>query len=237
FGLYGRTSWQDASNVLYADFGVKNIGQYAVQGPILVGVTNISDPTVRLRDTTRKTPDGIPYFDMSSLVTGGKLRPGDSSGLQTISFFDPSRVQFTYDLVFFAGVNQAPRITTVPDLEALSGHTYVYDVQATDPDGDAPTFSLQAAPSGMSVVSGTGRITWSPTSADLGTQAVIVQVDDGRGGSTQQRYVLSVIEPPPNRPPLFTSTPVVDSQVNTAYVYQAQASDADDDPLTFSLTS
>ena len=36
------------------------------------------------------TPDGIPYFDMSSLVPGGSLQPGDSSGLQTISFFRPA---------------------------------------------------------------------------------------------------------------------------------------------------
>src|SRR5262249_38302162 len=100
-GLYGRTSWDDADRVLYADFGVKNLGQYAVDGAVLVGVTNISDPTVRLRGTTRKTPEGIPYFDISPLVSGGSLRPGDSSGLQTISFFVPNRERFTYDLVFF----------------------------------------------------------------------------------------------------------------------------------------
>jgi hypothetical protein len=215
-GLYGRTSWDDGGNVLFADFGVQNVGRYAVDGPILVGVTNISDPTVRLRGATGKTPEGTPYFDMSSLVAGGSLRPGDSSGLQTVSFFAPNRAHFTYDLVFFAGVNQVPRITTVPDVEALGGHTYVYDVGATDPDGDALTFSLVAAPAGMAAAADTGRITWSPTAADLGTQTVIVQADDGRGGSTQQRYVLSVIEAPPNRAPLFTSTPVVDAQVSTA---------------------
>ena len=76
----------------------------------------------------------------------------------------PGRRQFTYDLVFFAGLNQAPRITTVPDVEALSGHSYVYDVDATDPEGDALTFSLGAAPAGMSVVADTGQMTWSPTS-------------------------------------------------------------------------
>src|SRR5262249_23171163 len=138
-GVYGRTSWQEASSVLFADFGVKNLGQYAVGGPVLVGGAHISDPLVRLRGAAGARPDGIPYFDMSSLVSGGSLRPGDSSGLQTISFLDPGRAQFTYDLVFFAGVNQAPRITTVPDVEAISGQPYVYDVDAADPDGDALT--------------------------------------------------------------------------------------------------
>jgi RHS repeat-associated protein len=236
-GLYGRTSWQDADNVLFADLGVKNLGQYAVGGPVLVGVTNISDPTVRLRGATGTTPDGIPYFDISSLVTGRILRPGDSSGLQTISFLVPDRARFTYDLVFFAGLNQAPRFTTVPDVEAISGHPYAYDVSAADPDGDALTFSLVSAPAGMTVAADTGRITWGPTGADMGTQTVIVQVDDGRGGSTQQRYALSVIAPPPNRPPVFTSVPAVDGSVSTAYSYQARAADPDDDPLTFSVVS
>ena len=49
FGVYGRTSWHDADNILYADFGIQNIGRYTVDGPVLVGVTNISDPSVPLR--------------------------------------------------------------------------------------------------------------------------------------------------------------------------------------------
>ena len=237
FGLYGQTSWQDTRNVLYVDFGIQNIGQYTVDGPVLVGVTNISDPTVRLREATGTTPEGIPYFDISSLVTGGSLRPGDASGSQTISFFVPDRAQFTYDLVFFAGVNQPPRITTVPDVEALSGQPYIYDVDATDPDDDTLTFVLVTAPEGMVVDAATGRITWNPTTADQGTQTVTVQVDDGRGGSAQQQYVLSVIEPPPNRPPVFTSVPFVSASINTPYTYQAAAADPDDDTVTFSVSS
>ncbi|MHB8861524.1 MAG: putative Ig domain-containing protein [Pirellulaceae bacterium] len=236
-GLYGRTSWQDASSVLYADFGVENIGQYTVNGPVLVGVTNISDPSVRMREAEGLTPEGIPYFDMSSLVTGGSLPPGHSSGLQTISFFAPQRTQFTYDLLFLAAVNQTPRITTVPDVEALTGHTYVYDVDATDTNGNALTFVLAAGPAGMEVNADTGRITWSPTTVDIGSHTVVVQVSDGRGGLAEQHYVLSAIGPPPNRPPLFTSVPVVDANVNVTYSYQGSAADPDDDALGFSIIS
>src|SRR4029079_3828933 len=50
-------------------------------------------------------------------------------------------------------------------------------------------------------------------------------------------YAVSTIAAPPNRPPVFTSTPIVDAQVNTAYRYQAQATDADGDALTFALVS
>jgi RHS repeat-associated protein len=235
FELYGRTSWQDADNVLHVDFGISNVGGYALDGPVLVGIANISDPTVRLLDATQTTPSGIPYFDITSLVNDGHLQQGDSSDLGPVRFFVPNRGRFTYNLVVFAAVNDAPTITTEPELEALVGHQYRYDVDATDPNGDSLVFSLAAGPTGMAVAADTGQITWTPTSGDRGMQTVIVQVDDGRGGTTRQTYALSAIEPPPNRPPVFTSVPLVAAQVNTAYRYQARARDADGDALSFSL--
>ncbi|MCU0961709.1 MAG: PKD domain-containing protein, partial [Pirellulaceae bacterium] len=234
-GVYGRTSWHEASTSLHVDLRVENTGRYAVDGPVLVGVANISDPSVRLRETDGTTPDGIPYLDMSSRVSGGSLQPGDISDLQTISFFVPGRTQFTYDLVFFAGVNQPPRITTVPPVEALNGQAYVYDAEATDPDGGVLQFSLLSSPDTMTVDANTGRIVWSPTSDDRGTHTVIVHVDDGRGGTAQQQYVLSVIETPPNRPPFFATVPVVDAVVGTPYEYDADAIDPDDDALIYQL--
>src|SRR5262249_12492940 len=79
----------------------------------------------------------------------------------------------------------------------------------------------------------------------LGNHAVTLRVDDGRGGTAEQSYTLGVIAAPPNRPPVFTSTPVVDANVDTPYTYQATATDPDgtkpSDPngetLTFSVLS
>ena len=76
----------------------------------------------------------------------------------------------------------------------------------------------------------TGRITWSPAVGDVGTQAVVLRVEDGRGGSTEQRYVVTTTTPPPNRP-VFTSVPVVEAFVNTPYLYDATATDPDVDSL------
>ena len=46
---------------------------------------------------------------------------------------------------------------------------------------------------------------------------------------------LSVIDAPPNRPPYFTSVPVVDAQVNAPYTYDADAVDPDSDALEYTL--
>ena len=87
----------------------------------------------------------------------------------------------------------------------------------------------------MTIDPTTGRIAWSPAADDIGTHGVTVRVEDGRGGWAEQRYVVSVINAPPNRPPYFTSVPVVEAYVNTPYRYDSDAIDPDDDPLTYTI--
>ncbi|MEG5030570.1 DUF4114 domain-containing protein [Microcoleus sp. AT8-B1] len=62
---YKQTSFNSSSKILYADLAVKNAGQYPVRGTLLVGINNISDPTVRLLDADGMTPEGIPYRDLN----------------------------------------------------------------------------------------------------------------------------------------------------------------------------
>jgi len=235
-GEYGRTSYNEETDELVIDVAIRNSGQYLVQAPLLVGITNITDPTVRVRGFDGVTPDGIPYYDYS-LAASGTLLPKESSSSQSVGFYVPNGTQFSYDLVFLAQLNQSPQFTSVPVVEALLGVPYRYDVDAADPDGDALTFSLLSAPDGMAVDAKMGMITWDPTIADQGTHTVIIRVDDGKGGSTQQSYITSVIEPPPNRPPLFTSLPVVGAAAATPYLYSAASFDPDGDALRFAFAT
>ena len=234
---YARTSFNEDTKLLYVDIGVRNAGQYEVNVPLYVAVQNISDPSVRVRDAVGTTPDGVPFLDFTSLVSNGRLSPTDLTGTASLAFYNPERIQFTYDLAFLGVLNRAPAITSVPDVEALTDHAYVYEVESGDADGDPPKFSLVNAPTDMVIDTDTGRITWSPGNSDVGTHVVAVRVEDGRGRAAEQRFVLSTIEPPPNRPPVFTSMPIVSASVNTSYTYQATAADPDDDALTFSVRS
>jgi hypothetical protein len=234
---YGRTAFDDDTHVLHADLLAQNTGHYLVDAPLLVGIIHISDPTIRVQNADGVTPDGIPYYDFSAVVPGGTLLPGQQTGSRSLAFFNPGRVPFTYDLVFLGQLNQNPAFTSQPVLQGNAGRPYVYQAQATDPDKDRNqlTFSLLAGPSGMTVDKTTGNVTWSPATADIGTHNVALRVDGGRGGSAEQDYVLTVPKDMPNQPPVFTSLPVVDGNVNTAYSYQATATDPDGDPLTFSV--
>ncbi|MCV3217086.1 Ig-like domain-containing protein, partial [Plectonema radiosum NIES-515] len=233
---YQRSSFNADTKTLYADIAVRNIGSYSVDVPVLVAVKNISDPSVILRNPDGVTPDGIPYYDFTSLVASGKLNPQGESGSRSLAFYNPNGVQFTYDVVVLAQLNVKPVIESKPVVEVIGGQEYRYDVNATDPNGDSVTYKLLTSPEGMTIEENTGLITWNTLSSNKGNQSIVVEVSDGRGGVTLQNYILSVIDTPPNRPPIFTTTPIVDAYINKLYKYDADAVDPDGDyPLSYSL--
>ena len=232
---YKQTSFNDKTNILYTDISVRNGGQDPVRGSLLVGIDNISDPSVRLVGTDGTTPEGIPYYNFTDLVSGGILKSGELTDTGTLKFYNPSGVQFTYDLVFLSELNSAPEFVGEPNKEALVGKPYAYQAIAIDPDGDAVTYSLLAAPQGMEIDSASGKITWNPVNEDIGNHSVTVQVEDGKGGVDKLEYTLNAISPPPNRPPIFTSTPVVDAWLNQLYTYDSNAVDPDRDNVSYSL--
>jgi hypothetical protein len=233
---YRRTAFNADTELLYADVAVKNSGTYSVDAPLLVAVRNISNPTVSVRNFDGYTPQGLPYYNFSTLAADGKLDPSELTSLRSLVFYNPNGVQFTYDLVVLAQVNQKPVIQTLPVREVLGGKPYRYDVDATDVNGDPLTYQLVVKPEGMTIDASTGVISWTTQTTDLGNHTVLVQVTDGRGGITEQRFTLSVTETLPNRPPIFTSTPSVDAYISQRYTYDANAIDPDqDNPLTFGL--
>ncbi len=129
--------------------------------------------------------------------------------------------------------NTAPVIQSQPFTSAKVDAVYQYSVSATDADNDPLAFSLDEAPAGMSIEPAGGVISWTPTSAQLGAQSVVVRVSDGQGGSATQSFSIQVAED--NAAPSITSTPLVQAEVGTAYSYDVEAIDPEMDALTFSL--
>lgn len=210
-GRYGITSFDAASQILFTDLAITNGGTDAIETPFIVGITNLTDPTVQVRQPDGVTESGIPCFDFSSLVDAGGLPPNDTSGSRTIRFANPNQRQFSYELVLFGEGNTTPHITSVPNIDAIAQEAYQYEVEATDLDADVLTYSLLAGPPAMGINSETGEIDWLPSTSDVGTHTVLVQVDDARGGRDQQQFTLETTITPPNRPPKFTSAPVTEA--------------------------
>ena len=141
--------------------------------------------------------------------------------------------------------NQSPIITSTPSTLAEVGELYTYEVEATDPDGDTLTYSLDVKPSGMTIDSATGLISWTPTAE--GDYDVVVKVSDGALEITQSfTIVVSEEEGPGYTPPVtpavnlaptITSSPITTAIVGVAYIYDVEATDPDGDTLTYSLTT
>ncbi|MEH2110944.1 Ig-like domain-containing protein, partial [Nostoc sp.] len=232
---YHRTSFNADTHLLYADIGIHNIGSYSVDAPMIVAVNHISDPTVVVRNPDGFTPEGIPYYNFSNLVPGGKLDPNESTTQRSLVFYNPQGMQFSYDLVVLAQLNQAPVIQSQPNKEIIGGQFYSYDVNASDPNGDSLTYKLLASPDGMTIDPTTGLINWNTTTSNIGNQIISLEVSDGRGGTVTQDYALSVIATPPNRPPVFVTNPVVQAYINKQYNYDSNAVDPDNDTVSYSV--
>jgi len=81
--------------------------------------------------------------------------------------------------------NIPPVIESDPVTTAKEGVVYAYDIEATDPNGDTLTYSLTVSPTGMTINSTTGAISWTPTEDQIGENEVLVEVSDGSKSATQ----------------------------------------------------
>ena len=123
----------------------------------------------------------------------------------------------------------------MPITTGTEGQLYTYDVEAIDADaGDTLTFSLDAAPAGMTIDPASGLIQWTPVAGQIGINAVTARVADQGGLFATQSYNVDVAAG--NQAPTITSIPVTTATEGQLYTYDVEANDPDaGDTLTFSL--
>lgn len=133
-------------------------------------------------------------------------------------------------------VNEAPVLTNVPTsaFRIPEQVEYKFQATATDPEKDVLTFSLSNAPAGAVISGTTGEFTWTPTEAQGGaTYNFTVRVSDGELTAEQ---AISLIVEEVSSAPVLTGVPEnATIKELAAYSFQAVGTDADNDPLTFSL--
>ncbi|HEX4869994.1 MAG TPA: putative Ig domain-containing protein, partial [Moraxellaceae bacterium] len=130
-------------------------------------------------------------------------------------------------------VNDPPVISSSANTVASEGVAYSYTVTATDTEGASLSYSLTTKPTGMTINSSTGAISWTPPNQTASyTANVTVQVSDGSLTDTQS-FTINVTAS--NQSPVFSSSAVTSGTESTAYTYNAAATDADGTTLTYSL--
>jgi hypothetical protein len=126
----------------------------------------------------------------------------------------------------------------IPEQTATAGQSFSLLVDASDAEGDALTFSLSAAPAGMTINSSSGLITWTPTTEQVGTHSVTAEATDGQD-SDAVTFTVSVGGAGgggTNTAPTITAIADQTVTAGQSFSLQVQANDAEGDALTFSLS-
>lgn len=92
--------------------------------------------------------------------------------------------------------NQAPAIAGQAPTSVVAGSTYSFTPTASDPDQDSLTFTIDSKPSWASFDTKTGRISGTPSAADVGShENIIVKVTDGKSTTSLPEFVVNVTAP------------------------------------------
>ncbi len=132
--------------------------------------------------------------------------------------------------------NRAPTITGTPATTATVGQAYSFTPSASDPDGQSLTFSIVNRPTWANFNTSTGRLSGTPTSAQVGTTTgIVIRVSDGMATTSLPSFSLEVRAN--NRAPTISGTPATTAREGQAYSFTPTASDPDGDTLTFSIAN
>ncbi len=131
--------------------------------------------------------------------------------------------------------NLDPYFISTPPLVASVGTTWLYAVQARDPENQLLTFDLPLAPKGMVIDPLTGRMGWTPQATQAGPQIVVIRVTDPQHGTSLQSFEVNVDAA--NTAPVITSLATTNASPGNVWEYRIHAQDADGDDLTFELES
>lgn len=80
-----------------------------------------------------------------------------------------------------SGPNHAPVVSNTPANSANAGSSYSYTPAASDADGDTLTFSITNRPGWATFNTSTGKLSGTPSNANVGTTTgIVITVSDGK---------------------------------------------------------
>lgn len=164
----------------------------ATTADLLIGIQDgVENHTLRISDygwdfTATPQQIVIPLVDFDADLTN--VVSIFNATMEVVGTFNISNVYWAMPSV----ANSPPTITSTPVTSVGAPATYVYDVDATDPDNDNLTYALIVKPPLMGIDPNSGLILWLTELTDVGSHPVTVQVSDGHGNTDQQSFTVVV---------------------------------------------
>lgn len=196
-----------------------------------------SDPEGRaLTFSVTNRPSWAVFNSQTGLLSGKPTVAGTHSNIR-ISVSDQkytaSLPVFTIVVAAASGGNRPPVINGTPAASVTVGQAYSFTPTASDPDGQTLTFSIANKPAWAAFSTTTGRLSGTPTVAGA-SSGISIAVSDGALSATLASFSITA-QAVANRPPVIGGTPVTSATAGKPYSFRPIASDADGDPLTFSI--
>jgi Calcium-binding EGF domain/Thrombospondin type 3 repeat len=116
--------------------------------------------------------------------------------------------------------NRVPVITSTPPSQHATGSDFVYQVVASDADGNPLTFTRGTEASGSWTISSSGLVRFTAPAA--GMYVLAIQVSDGRGGVARQQRLLQVINGELSPPMIATQPAQHVVRAGSLFSYQVQ---------------
>ncbi len=132
------------------------------------------------------TVNGAPAGTEKSL--GSPLKRGDNFSVKITPY---DGVDYGTPVLLEREILNTPPVIVEHKEFSFNGSVYTYQVKASDPDGDALTYSLESPPAGMTIDASTGLLRWLVPKEFTGRQNVSIIADDGHGGTA--KYGLEII--------------------------------------------
>lgn len=133
--------------------------------------------------------------------------------------------------------NSPPTISGVPANAVTINQAYSFQPSASDPNNDTLRFVISGRPSWASFSTSTGRLSGTPTSANIGTFSnIVISVNDGQVSVALPAFAIQVRDVP-NQAPTISGAPSGSATTGVAYSFTPSASDADKNPLTYAIAN
>jgi Putative Ig domain len=93
------------------------------------------------------------------------------------------------------GSNAPPTIAGQPSSNVMAGQAYTFQPSASDPNGDTLTFSVTNMPAWATFNASTGRLSGTPSAADVATYSgITISVSDGTASASLSAFSITVAD-------------------------------------------
>ena len=172
---------------------------------------------------------GTPDNDDVGITTGIVIRVTDSNG-------GTAEQSFVLEVI---NTNDAPTIEGAPETSVAEGSSYSFTAVGGDVDvGDTLAYSITNRPAWANFDEGTGALSGTPGSDDVGTTTGIeISVSDLSGASVELPPFDLTVTNVNDAPTITSDTPPTSVEEDSPYSFTVVGDDVDGDTLTYSIIS